>query len=68
MEPRVPDLTEHPPDAASSNGDGHTVVDPGDTLFAPPAEAGPAPEVHRRKPKLKKLRLFLVFAGISVLA
>ena len=37
-------------------------------LFAPPADPGPAPEVRKRKPKLKKLRLLLVFAGISALA
>src|SRR4051812_34888315 len=65
MEPRVPDLTHRAPEA--SNGNGH-VADPVDDLFAAPVRPGPPPEVRKRKPKLKKLRLFLVFAGISVLA
>ena len=64
MEPRVPDLTDREPDTASGNGH----VDPVDDLFAPPAVAGPPPEIRKRKPKLKKLRLFLVFAGVSTLA
>jgi penicillin-binding protein 1A len=71
MESRVPDLTEPSPDAAhdavGGDGDGH-FADPVDALFAPPQQPGPTPEVHKRKPKLKKLRLFLVFAGISALA
>jgi penicillin-binding protein 1A len=64
MEPRVPDLTDT--ESETAGGNGH--VDLADDLFAPPAQPGPTPEVHKRKPKLKKLRLFLVFAGISALA
>jgi penicillin-binding protein 1A len=65
MEPRVPDITYREPGTA--NGNGH-VADPVDDLFSAPVGPGPSPEVHKRKPKLKKLRLLLVFAGISVLA
>jgi penicillin-binding protein 1A len=64
MEPRVPDLTYTGPDTASGNGH----VGAADDLFAPPAEPGPPPDIRKRKPKLKKLRLFLVFAGVSALA
>jgi penicillin-binding protein 1A len=42
-----------------------------DDLFGPPLPAGPAPQIATkriRKPKLKKLRLFLVLAGVSILA
>src|SRR3954447_16533154 len=76
MEPRVPDLTQTPPDrsgngdrapAETGDGNGH-FADPLDGLFAPPPEPGPAPEVRKRKPKLKKLRFLLVFAGLSALA
>jgi penicillin-binding protein 1A len=67
MEPRVPDLIDTKPETANGSGN-NRVVDPVDTLFASPAQPGPAPEVRKRKPKLKKLRLFLVFAGITVLA
>src|SRR4051794_9753706 len=76
MEPRVPDLTQTPPDrsghgdrapAETGDGNGH-FADPLDGLFAPPPEPGPAPEVRKRKPKLKKLRFFLVFAGLAALA
>ena len=67
MEPRGPDLIDSPSQPA--DGKGRTDdADPVDALFAAPAQAGPPPEVRKRKPKLKKLRLFLVFAGISVLA
>ena len=62
MEPRVPDLT-HPGTESPTNG--HLVVE---DLFAPPPEPGPTPEVRKRKPKLKKLRFFLVFLGLSALA
>jgi penicillin-binding protein 1A len=65
MEPRVPDITYREPE--TTNGNGH-VADPVDELFTAPVPPGPPPEVRKRKPKLKKLRLFLVFAGISVLA
>jgi penicillin-binding protein 1A len=65
MEPRVPDLTYTESEAA--NGNGH-LADPVGDLFAPPAEPGPTPEVRKRKPKLKKLRFFFVFAGLSILA
>src|SRR4051794_20629094 len=76
MEPRVPDLTQTPPDrsghgdgAPAETGDGNgQFADPLDGLFAPPPEPGPAPEVRKRKPKLKKLRFFLVFAGLAALA
>src|SRR4051812_1689618 len=67
MEPRVPDLIDSPPQSADENGHAD-VVDPVDALFAPPGQPGPPPEVRKRKPKLKKLRLFLVFAGIGALA
>src|SRR4051794_3956911 len=76
MEPRVPDLTQTPPDrsghgngapAEAGDGNGH-FADPLDGLFAPPPEPGPAPEVRKRKPKLKKLRFFFVFAGLAALA
>jgi penicillin-binding protein 1A len=74
MESRVPDLSDIRPETA--NGDGHhertggdlDLADPVDTLFAPPRTPGPPPEVRKRKPKLKKLRLLLVFSGISALA
>src|SRR4051794_20339351 len=62
MEPRVPDLTY--PEQESPSSENGRVED----LFAAPPEPGPAPEVRKRKPKLKKLRFFLVFAGIAVLA
>jgi penicillin-binding protein 1A len=65
MEPRVPDLTDTPPEAVDGNGH---VADPLDDLFAPPQQSGPAAEVRKRKPKLKKLRFFLVFAGLGALA
>src|SRR4051794_35347279 len=76
MEPRVPDLTQTPPDrsghgngAPAETGDGNgQFADPLDGLFAPPPEPGPAPEVRKRKPKLKKLRFFLVFSGLAALA
>jgi penicillin-binding protein 1A len=61
MEPRVPTVIDGQPETADTS-------DPADALFAPPPEPGPAPEVRRRKPKLKKLRLLLVFAGIAGLA
>ena len=60
MEPRVPTYTD-PADSADGGG---RIED----LFAPPPEPGPTPEVHKRKPKVKKLRLFLVAAGVSALA
>src|SRR5690349_12898551 len=63
MEPRVPDLTETP----SADGNGHH-EDPLEELFAAPGPPGPPPEVRKRKPKLKKLRFFLVFAGLGALA
>src|SRR5689334_7501403 len=51
MEPRGPDLIDSPSQPA--DGDGRTeVADPVDALFAPPAQAGPPPEVRKRKPKL----------------
>jgi penicillin-binding protein 1A len=62
MEPRVPDLTYTEPESASN---GHVTTE---DLFAAPSTPGPPPEVHRRKPKLKKLRLLLVFTGVAVLA
>jgi penicillin-binding protein 1A len=62
MEPRVPDLTD-PGTERPSNG--HAVID---DFFAPPPEPGPPPEVRKRKPKLKKLRFLLVFAGLGALA
>jgi penicillin-binding protein 1A len=71
MEPRVPDLTETQPETADTavNGNGQAgVADPFDALFAPPPSAGPTPEVRKRKPKLNKLRFFLVFAGLGALA
>ncbi len=61
-EPRVPDLTYTDLEGAS-NGHGRI-----EDLFTAPDDPGPPPEVRRRKPKLKKLRLLLVFAGISALA
>jgi penicillin-binding protein 1A len=67
MEPRVPDLTETPPERAKANGNGHA-DDPLEDLFAAPQRPGPTPEVRKRKPKLKKLRFFLVFAGLGALA
>src|SRR3954449_12739042 len=66
MEPRVPDLTETPPE--STNGSGNGDVDPLEELFSAPQRPGPAPEVRKRKPRLKKLRFFLVFAGLGALA
>jgi penicillin-binding protein 1A len=66
MEPRVPDLTENPPESSNGSGNGH--VDPLEELFSAPQRPGPPPEVRKRKPKLKKLRFFLVFAGLGVLA
>ncbi|HEX6713111.1 MAG TPA: transglycosylase domain-containing protein [Thermoleophilaceae bacterium] len=68
MEPRVPDLTDTPPETARANGDGQVVADPLEELFASPQPPGPPPEVRKRKPKLKKLRFFLVFAGLGALA
>jgi penicillin-binding protein 1A len=62
-EPRAPDLPYSEPD--HSNGNDH---DPLADLFAPAPEPGPRPEIVRRKPKLKKLRLLLVCAGVSALA
>ncbi|HEX4735309.1 MAG TPA: transglycosylase domain-containing protein [Thermoleophilaceae bacterium] len=67
MDPRVPDLIDSPQQPADGNGHAD-VADPVDALFAPPQQPGPPPEVRKRKPKLKKLRLFLVFAGIAGLA
>jgi penicillin-binding protein 1A len=68
MEPRVPDLPYTEPETANGSGDGHAhSIDPVDSLFAPPPEPGPAPDVRKRKPKLKKLRFFLVFAGLGAL-
>src|SRR5205823_10071783 len=49
--------------SVSGNGD-----DPVADLFAPAPQPGPPPEIIRRKPKVKKLRLFLVFVGVSALA
>jgi penicillin-binding protein 1A len=69
MEPRVPDLTETQPETAEGNGHSNgRAADPLDEWFAAPASPGPTPEVRKRKPKLKKLRFFLVFAGLGVLA
>src|SRR3954471_21547691 len=65
MEPRVPDLTDTPPETA--NGNGHA-ADPLEELFSAPAGEGPPPEVRKRKPKLKKLRFLLVFSGLGALA
>src|SRR4051794_13342259 len=62
MEPRVPDLTDP---GTESPTNGHAPIE---DLFAPPPEPGPTPEVRKRKPKLKKLRFFLVFAGLGALA
>jgi penicillin-binding protein 1A len=62
-EPRAPDLPVIEP--GRSSGNGH---DPLGDLFAPGPEAGPPPEIVKRKPKLKKLRLVLVLAGVSALA
>jgi penicillin-binding protein 1A len=61
--PRAPDLPSTEPGAASGNGN-----DPVADLFAPVDHPGPAPEIVKRKPKLKKLRLLLVFSGVSALA
>jgi penicillin-binding protein 1A len=52
---------------ATTTGNGH-VADPLEELFAAPQSDGPPPEVRKRKPKLKKLRFFLVFAGLGALA
>src|SRR3954447_19183478 len=62
MDPRVPDLT-YPEQESPLNGNGRI-----EDLFTAPPEPGPAPEVRKRKPKLKKLRFFLVFAGLGALA
>src|SRR4051812_8907776 len=62
MEPRVPDLTYTEPESPK-RGTGAI-----EDLFAPPGNPGPSPEVRKRKPKLKKLRLLLVFTGIGALA
>jgi penicillin-binding protein 1A len=62
-EPRAPDLPITEP--GSPSGNGH---DPVADLFAPIPEPGPAPDVIKRKPRVKKLRLFFVLAGVSVLA
>jgi penicillin-binding protein 1A len=67
MEPRVPDLTDTQPETRHADGNGHA-ADPLEELFAAPQRPGPAPEVRKRKPKLKKLRFFLVFAGLGALA
>src|SRR3954468_22825133 len=67
MEPRVPELTDSQPETGNGDGNGHR-ADPLEELFSAPVAPGPSPEVHKRKPKLKKLRLLLVLAGISVLA
>src|SRR4051812_46394876 len=68
MEPRVPDLTREP-ESQTGNGDGNGhLADPIDELFAAPVAPGPPPDVRKRKPKLKKLRFFLVFAGLGALA
>jgi penicillin-binding protein 1A len=64
MEPRVPDLSYREPDTASGNGH----VDSVDDLFAEPLQPGPSPDIRKRKPKLKKLRLFFVLVGVSALA
>lgn len=65
-EPRVRDLTDTEPGAAAGNGH-----DPLEDLFGPPLPAGPAPQIatrRTRKPTIKKLRLFVVAAGVSILA
>ena len=67
MEPRVPDSTETSSETTHAGGSGHR-ADPFEELFAAPERSGPSPEVHKRKPKLKKLRFFLVFAGLAALA
>src|SRR3954454_7996398 len=67
MEPRVPELTHSQPDAANGDGNGHR-ADPLEELFTAPQRPGPSPEVRKRKPKLKKLRFLLVFAGLGALA
>src|SRR5689334_21793584 len=60
MEPRGTDLTTQPETATN----GHA-ADPIDELFATPVPPGRPPEVRKRKPKLKKLRFFFVFAGLG---
>src|SRR3954464_15290499 len=67
MEPRVPELTDSQPETGNGDGNGHR-ADPLEELFAAPQGPGPSPEVRKRKPKLKKLRFFLVFAGLGALA
>src|SRR4051794_40178567 len=42
MEPRVPDLTQTPPETANGAGNGH-VADPLEDLFSAPASPGPTP-------------------------
>src|SRR4051794_6113078 len=61
-EPRAPDQPYAEP---GTNGRGY---DPIGDLFAPLPEAGPVPEIVRRKPKVKKLRLLLVVVGVASLA
>src|SRR3954468_11514274 len=67
MEPRVPELTDSQPETGNGDGNGHR-ADPLDEIFTAPERPGPPPEVRKRKPKLKKLRFFLVFAGLGALA
>src|SRR3954452_19883524 len=62
-EPRAPDQPYAEP--GTSNGRGY---DPIGDLFAPLPEPGPGPEIVRRKPKVKKLRLLLVVFGVALLA
>jgi penicillin-binding protein 1A len=64
-EPRAP-TQDLPPGVAAGNGH-----DPVSDLFGPPLAPGPAPQIasnRTRKPKLKKLRLLLVLAGVGALA
>src|SRR4051794_40584257 len=69
MEPRVPDLTETQPETAEGNSHSNgQAADAFDEWFAAPQRPGPSPEVRKRKPKLKKLRFLLVFAGLGALA